>query len=465
MVVFSQYSQNSRWELWGQVPLKGAFPRIVISEKHMLYITMMGTNQQGLVYKANSTADTAVFSKLSNIEFPPSHINNVQTLIPTIDGSIIAGIFRTNSTEPFLYKYDSVRSKWYPCKVDHMPSLGAFSSSISRNGTLWIGAKWSYIYKSTDNGENFIRIDESANIKSAYPCYYPSVTGNQTNGAIYSIAIDNNDRVYAGTEGAGVVFSDDGGSTWHPVDKKVCLEVDVEKRDTLSHLYPLVNTGNVGAIGITADNNLVINGTNLWSFGWKNSLCYANISEGVAEEVIGFPDYAITTGLQVTHIVTTKNGTLVLFTGKSSSQNIEPTIYVSHNGKQWKKLRDGLPDSIEPQSQGSLAVDGNMIFMATTDGKVWKCNFADEPSIVVSKPYENNHNVVVDYRERGVAVITHQTVSDLSVYSIDGRKLFVTVSDIDEGAFLDFSGFKTGVYYISIPSLHFYAPLFYMADR
>lgn len=386
-------AQNPGWQLWASGLPAGVYPKLSIAPNHDIFYGVLGTGgAKGIIYKANTFDKVINFTALPTIPIPASITNNIQTIITNVNNEPIVGIFRSNPADPFLFRFDNTSQTWTDVTVDNLPNLGAFCNAISPNGTIWVGTKWSYIYKSTDNGLSFKRIDETPIVKASYPCYYPTWHGNPSDGAIYSINVDKNGRVYAGTEGAGIIFSDDDGISWHPADYHACQSGNPSLKDSSSTMKPLSNTGNLGALGFTSDNNLIFNGTSLWDFNWKTSLGFADMSAESTTEAKGFVDYFIATGLQVTKIVTTDNGKIFLHSGSNASVMGEIGIYTSTDGINWTAFNNGITSGNNGQAQGSLAVDGDRVFMATTDGKIWMYN-AGETTSTENPEIQNQLNI------------------------------------------------------------------------
>lgn len=372
-ILTENLSAQASWKLWASGLPAGVFPKLTVAPNHDIYYGLTGTTgPKGVLYRGNTQDPMGIFSQLPAIPLPNSVTNNIQILICNQNNDLIAGIFRSNAADPFLFLFDHNTQTWQSVVVDFLPSLGAFCAARSDDGHLWIGSKWSYIYKSTDHGKSFARIDESALVKLNYPCYYPSWSGNPSDGAIYSINVDGTGKIYAGTEGAGIIYSEDDGTTWHPADLNACKLNAAFEKDSASPLKALSYTGNLGAIGFTKDNELIFNGTNMWAIGWKQELGFADLKNKFAIQSQGFPDYFISSGLQVTQIVSTQNGVLFLHSGSNASVAGTVGIYSSLDGIHWNLLNTGISGNGNTgQAQGSLAVDGNQVFMATTDGRIW----------------------------------------------------------------------------------------------
>lgn len=108
----------------------------------------------------------------------------------------------------------------------------------------------------------------------------------------------------------------------------------------------------------------------MWKLGWKNKMGYSDLINGTVMELQGLPEYLVQTGQQVSRIVTTTNGRMFFHSGSSNGAEAIG-IYTSTDGIHWSIFNDGITGQNDGLSQGSLAVDGNRVFMATHDGKVW----------------------------------------------------------------------------------------------
>ena len=374
-IYFNTFSQTPTWQLWASGLPQGVFPKLSIAPNHDIFYGLTGVGNaalKGVIYKANTSTATGTFTAMPTIPFPASVTNNIQIIECNANNEPIVGIFRSNSADPFLFKFDNISNTWSAVPADFLPVLGAVSMARSPNGTLWVGAKWTWVFKSTDNGVTFKRIDETPIVKNAYPCFYPTWGGNPSDGAIYSINVDKNGRVYAGTEGAGVIFSDDEGITWHPADLFACDANNSALRNANSTMKPISYCGNLGAIGFTANNNVIFNGASMWSLNnWSQNLGFADMTAKTVTQAQGFLQYFIGSGLQITKIVTTTNGKVFLHSGSNASVAGTIGIYTSTDGINWTLFNTGITGANDGQTQGSLAVDSNKVFMATHDGKIF----------------------------------------------------------------------------------------------
>ncbi|MBI1307097.1 MAG: PQQ-binding-like beta-propeller repeat protein [Bacteroidetes bacterium] len=370
------------WTLWADGLPQGVYPRMTISPNHDIFFAYLGAgNHLGEVYKANTQSASGSFSVLPVIPRPSSIQNNIVALGHNNDNEPIVGIYRTDVSQPWLFKYSFSKQKWDTITSDVTPNLGGHCITTAPDGTIYMGVRWAFVHISTDGGNSFKAVDESANIAKNYPCYYPTLLNNSiNNGAIFTVEVDGNGRVYAGSETGGIVYSDDKGKNWHPADFFACKGDSLQFKDSFSAMMPMAVSGNAAGIGFTKDNNVVWTGTDMWRIGWKNKMGFADMTNHTTQEVKGLPDYLIQTGQQVSKIVTTTNGTMYFHSGPSNGST-QLGIYRSTDGINWELFNDGITGANDGQSQGSLVTDGNKVFMATHDGKVFMVDVGDHSGV------------------------------------------------------------------------------------
>ena len=377
-------ASGAGWALWASGLQPGVHPRLAVAPDHTIYYAVLATaGTRGLVYKAaDARAPAGVFAPLPPIPYVTIG-NNIQALTTTAASEPVAGIFHSaGSADPVAFVLDKASGQWIAAALSTPPSLGVFSMVRAPNGDIWFGAKWAYVYRSTAAGRSYVAIDESAKVKAAAPCYYPTFNNATSDGAIYSINVDRRGWVHAGTETAGVIYSDDAGATWRPLDAQACLASDPTQRNPASPMAAATRAGNVGAVGFTRDNRPVWNGTELFQFGWDSSIGVADPDAQAISPAIGFPVNFIYRGLQISRIVTTTAGTLFLHSGANPAFDPSPPpppgqsqysmgLYRSDDGIHWAQFNTGIASVNDGLSEGGLAVDGNRVFTATSDGKVW----------------------------------------------------------------------------------------------
>lgn len=394
------------WQLWATGLPGGLHPRLAVGPDHTIYYGLQATGgTRGVIYQAsNALAASGSFTAMAPIPYL-TITNNIQALTTNANSEPVVGIFHyynpsdptgtaQHLNDPIAFVYDRVSGQWQSASLTIPANLGVFAMARAPNGDLWFGAKWSRVYRSADGGRSYTAIDESPLVQANAPCYYPTLSGNPGDGAIYSINVDSRGWVYAGTEGAGVVYSSDSGASWRPVDAFACMPGNPTQHNPASPMEPVTRTGNTGAIGFTLQNNPVWNGTQLFSYNnWTSSIGYADLQTQTVLPATGFVTNFIYLGLQVSRIVTSANGTLFLHSGANASFDPNPPpppinslysmgLYASGDGVHWAQFNTGITSTNDGGSEGSLAVDGSRVFTATADGKVWY--YDDTPTLFVS---------------------------------------------------------------------------------
>ena len=394
-------AQSSPWKLWASGLPAGFRPRLAVAPDHSVYYGLLSGGALGVIYKGSSAlASSGSFSALPAIPYV-SITNNILALTTSANSEPVVGIFHNqaaqNLTDPIAFVLDAGSQQWITATVTIPAQLGVFAMARAPNGDLWFGAKWSRVYRSVDNGRSYTAINETALVAAAASCYYPTIGGNPSDGAIYSINVDRRGWVYAGTEGAGVIYSTDNGVSWQPVDAFACDPAHPTQHNLSSPMEPITHTGNTGAIGFTIDNNVVWNGTNPYNYpNWSSSIGYADVSAHVAGPVNGFVPFFIVGGLQTQKIVTTESGAMFLHSGTNSSFDPNPPpppgtnfyskgIYTSSDGHNWVQANSGLPGGNNGGAEGSLAVDGDRVFTATINGQIW---YLDTNDAIYSDGFE-----------------------------------------------------------------------------
>ncbi len=419
--------QSATWQLWAEGLQQGVYPRMTVAPNHDIYYSLLGAPPpRGLVYKSNTQKSSGDFISLPPIPGPLSWVNNVMFVVTNQKNEPIAGLYRNDLAEPWLFRLDANDLQWFQVNTDIPPNLGGQCGVRTKKGTIWIGARWSCVYKSTDDGLHFKRICEDSSIAAAYPCYYPTWNGSSYDGAIFSINADHQGKIFVGTETGGIVYTEDEGASWHPVDYHPCQDNNSALKDSSSLMKALSLSGNAGAIGFTRENNLVWNGANMWGLNWPNTLGFADLKNHTTRPLIGIPQYLVTVGQQVTSIVTASNGQMFLHSGGSTNAP-EVGIYTSMDGIHWSPFNTGITGLNDHLSQGSLAVDSNMVFFATRDGKVWRyivpettgTDFNDEAlfSLTIA-PHPIRQNLVAKI------FLSHSKELTFSLYDLSGKPVY-----------------------------------------
>ncbi|MBL7830462.1 MAG: T9SS type A sorting domain-containing protein, partial [Saprospiraceae bacterium] len=205
-------------------------------------------------------------------------------------------------------------------------------------------------------------------------------------------------------------------------------------------------SGNVAGIGFTKNNNVVWSGVDMWYYGWKNKIGFANMQDSTVSEITGLPDYLVQTGQQVSKIVTTTNGTMFLHSGSSTGAT-QIGIYRSFDGVNWEYFNNGIIGGNNNLSQGSLAVDGNKVFMATSDGKVW---MFDAENTTPTNQYSTDN--IICYPSPTTNRLTIQNVDkpiDYWIVGLNGKVVKNGKLDLTP-AYIDLQSVSKGIYILKL---------------
>jgi hypothetical protein len=408
------------WTLWASAQngvVAGNYPKLAISPAtHELYYSYYirpssNTDPLGTVWQCSLNDPTRTFSLMpqTGLVLPPrpatGGVPNVFSLTTSAAGEPIVGCTSLNNynTSTKMYRFDTASNQWVAPTLtayagQNIPVLNPYEAmySLTRgpNGTIWGGGQFGLVYRSTDNGKTFTVLDESKLLAQTDPAYYPTRNNGAGNdGAVYSIRVAPSGVVYAGTESAGVIYSPDNGTTWHPLD--------YDYTNLNSTMGRATNVGNVAGLGFMASGKIVIQGAP----GQSNyppqdashvDLYLADPASHTIQTAGTFSQYFFG-GQQVSQIVTDSNGTLFLHSNIAtitSGGTAQPGgIFTSTDGLNWSEFNSGIAstfylsasnqwiDTNGHGAEGSLVVDGNNVYMATTDGNIWEYTDAvPEPS-------------------------------------------------------------------------------------
>jgi hypothetical protein len=189
--------------------------------------------------------------------------------------------------------------------------------------------------------------------------------------------------VYIGTETGGGVYTADNGVTWHPFDN--------DYTNPNSPMARITSAGNIAGIGFTKDGKVVFQGT-------QGGNVTTPVDDGVhlwlvdpanhtVQSAQGFSPYFLG-GQTVDQIVTTASGQMFFHSNNSTVKpDGTPTagggIYTSSDGLHWTQFNAGLEGLVVQLSNGtyydlngkgsagSFAVDGDTVYYATQDGRIW----------------------------------------------------------------------------------------------
>ena len=181
---------------------------------------------------------------------------------------------------------------------------------------------------------------------------------------------------------------------------------------------------------------------------------FADMDLHTVAEVQGLPDYLIQTGQQVSRIVTTDQGQMFFHSGSSNGAT-EIGIYTSWDGINWSLFNDGITGANDGLSQGSLAVDGNKVFMATHDGQVWM--YHDTVGVSSTEEYGLETLGVQLYPNPGsdhISIHFNKMKSDenlqVEIYSLTGQLELKQQFEDGDHLDIDVSRLTSGIYQMNV---------------
>lgn len=97
-------SGQASWKLWASELPAGVFPKLAIAPNHDIFYGLTGTpGPKGIVFNQNTTDPRGKFKQRLTFPVPASNTNNIKTRIFNQQNYLIAGIFRSNAADPFLF--------------------------------------------------------------------------------------------------------------------------------------------------------------------------------------------------------------------------------------------------------------------------------------------------------------------------------------------------------------------------
>ena len=201
-------------------PTTSEISEIIVDSSNTIYI---GTSLDGVFRKA---ADDSVWTQINNGLFDTSIISM------TLDRN--NNLFAGTPTQG-LYRYDRVAGTWRNLIV---PDPAIWEVAVNSNGHLF-ATTFSGAFRSLDSGETWTKMDGVSDSLIVFTIAVDSegnlVAGTNRGGilrsldngttwlstsinelAIRDIKVDSNDRLFAATFTAGILISEDNGQTWNP---------------------------------------------------------------------------------------------------------------------------------------------------------------------------------------------------------------------------------------------------------
>jgi len=227
-----------------------------------------------------------------------------------------------------VYRTTDNGNSWENVSIG-LPSGSVNSIAINSSGRIFIGFYGQMIYRSDDNGQSWERLENGLSSNTVYGALAINSSGHifaGTNGScvyrstdngdnwqqlcsglpsakVWALAIDSEDRIFAGT-GNGICVSTDNGDSWTPVTSTTNeFEINDMAINSVDHIFATNNYGGIWRSidhGTTWENltdpvngvvswGLGVNSTDYLFCGIGNGQVYRSVEATVTEPLIGGP--------------------------------------------------------------------------------------------------------------------------------------------------------------------------------
>lgn len=386
------------WQPWADSSnglASGVNPWIAISNEREIFYSFLAPQMDGdgRVWRASLDDPNRQFTLMPSFPLPTppanTSYNNVGALGTNARGEPVVGV-STNGNwqvfEPMIFTWDEDAEQWIAADIlpaDEGCAHNIRGVALAPNGDLWATCQWSGAYHSTDDGRSFEYVDVTAAVMASEPSYIPTrANGALDLGALYGLTIGPDGNIYIGTESGGVVYSDDSGQTFRPLDQDPSNQMSTMARAT--------NSGNIAGVGLTSDGKVIVQGGDgngayppeetigLWVF---------DLAAKTTTTAVGLPDYVFA-GLTVGQFVTLPSGRIYMH---SSQDTVDPMtgdpafggILSSDDAIHWDVDNGGIDDVFmipnmnvwvdgNGRAKGHpFANDGDDIYVVTSTGKIF----------------------------------------------------------------------------------------------
>lgn len=367
-------------------PLK--FPRLAFGAGHTFYISgstsetagFGGEDGKGRVWKGSSDPSSSAYKTFTLMPQDGLEKGSIRKILVNATGQVVVATGHgSGSHDSVIYRFDEAAKKWLPAELTGKGALWGLGIppgglALAPNGTIWACANFSgsasSLYKSTDGGSSF----SCVNVDKALPGGCAAITARKK-GAVFgigfSVGVSPKGTIYLGSEGGGFVCSEDDGATWQSVDPNYANPKSQVKCGWANNCY---------GIGFTKDGKLL-------AVGGLNSIPTLPFSN------VGTDLYLYDPATRTDQFVHITPGALQYqatdtqtFALTASGENfiflVNNGVWRSPDGMEWKrfdtgitiptfKAKNGLTSAF---CGGAIAADGNDVFAATADGRIWHYN-------------------------------------------------------------------------------------------
>lgn len=306
------------------------------------------------------------------------------------------------------------------------------------NGTsIFAGAYEGGIYRSTDNGENWVEVNTGL-----------------TKKIVKSFAIIGS-TIFAGTSSGGVFRSTDNGANWTDVNEGLQNSSNYIFVNTLIAAGTSLFVGVNGGVFRSTDNGdtwtkviTAWKNKNVTTFAMSGSTIYAGTDDGVYRSIDNGASWTVyKTGLKYESITSLMVVGSTIFAG-----TYHGVFRSTDNGDNWTEANTGTLKSYVH----AFAVNGTTLFAGTGGASVWKLDISaigveEERNTEATKgpamdPFPNPSTSSV------TILLPFNTTSTLEVFNIYGAKVFETSEIASAKCTLDVSGLPNGMYSVIMTS-------------
>lgn len=271
--------------------------------------------------------------------------------------------------------YDGTQHPWEFKRVWHL------EPSLTDADTVYAGVEDAALFKSTDGGQTWHELSGLRAVKGGL--WQPGAGGM----CLHTIVLDPSDanRIYVAISAAGAFRTDDGGATWHPINKGLISPFELPD--------PEAEVGHcVHSLAMHKDRPGVLFMQKHWDVMRTDDAggMWREVSGNLPSD-FGFPIAVHAHEPETVYVVPIK----------SDSEHFPPEgklrVYRSRaGGNEWEALTDGLPqqDCYVNVLRDSMAVDslpscgiyfgttGGQVYVSPDGGDHWRAIVHDLPAVL-----------------------------------------------------------------------------------
>ena len=270
--------------------------------------------------------------------------------------------------------YDGTQHPWEFARVWHL------EPSLTDPDTVYAGVEDAALFKSTDGGQNWTELE---GLRAAQGHRWQPGAGGM---CLHTILLDptNPDRMYIAISAAGAFRTDDGGTTWKPINKGLKSNYIPEEQAEVGHCVHNLTMHPENPDVLYMQKHWDVMRTKDGGDSWQE------VSGNLPTD-FGFP----------IGVHAHEPETIYVVPIKSDSEHFPPDgklrVYRSRSGgNEWEALTNGLPqeDCYVNVLRDSMAVDkldscgiyfgttGGQVYASNDSGDTWNAIVRDLPSVV-----------------------------------------------------------------------------------